>query len=200
MSQVAQRALRSALLFVALLLLNAGCAPAPPTATPTAVIVPTLPPTWTPSPPPTAPPPTATRTPSPRPSSTPTLTVDELCAGFALLYEVPAGAQFSANGVIPLAFTLEAVDAVVRFVAVQRVTGANQGVQFPGGQTVLFELPARLLPGPGQYDWTLGVARPGDDTLLCAYAGAFVIALPTATPTALPAPRRPTARSRPAAE
>ncbi len=199
MNQLAQRALCGVILSAACLLLNAGCAPAPPTATPTAVIAPTLPATWTPSPLPTALPPTATRTPPPIPSSTPTLTVDELCAGFAPLYEIPAGAQFSADGVIPLAFTLEAADAVVRFAAVQRATGANQGVQFPGGQTVLFELPARLLPGPGQYDWTLGVARPGDDTLLCARAGAFVI-VPPPSPTALPAPRRPTARPRPAAE
>lgn len=197
-NQFAQRALRCAI-FLTALLLSAGCAPAPPTATPTAVVAPTLPPTWTPTPPPTAAPPTAARTPPPTAAPTATRIADELCAGFAPLYEIPAGAQFSGDGVIPLAFTLEAADAVVRFTAVQRASGANQGVQFPGGQTVLFELPVRLLPGPGEYDWTLGVARLGDDALLCARAGAFVVVPPPA-PTAALLPPSATARPRPAAE
>jgi hypothetical protein len=67
---------------------------------------------------------------------------------------------------------------VIRFIAVQRETGANQGVQLPGGQTALFELPVSALPGPGWYDWTLGVALAGDETdaaLLCARTGTFEV-------------------------
>lgn len=174
-----------------------------PAVTPTPLRAPTLPPTWTPTPSATPAPPTATPTPSPVPTLTATLSAAELCAGFTLLYTIPEGARFAADGVIPLAVTLAAAGPVVRFIAVQRATGANQGVQLPGGQTALFELPVSALPGPGWYDWTLGVARADDapaDALLCARTGAFeVAAQPAPVPDWL-IPRRPTATPRPAAE
>lgn len=171
--------LTAALAAAALALAACGAA-SPPAATPTPVIAATLPPTWTPAPSATAAP-TLTRTPAP----TATLSAAELCAGFTLLYELPAGARFAADGVIPIAVALEAAGPVVRFSAVQRGTGANQGVQFPGGQTALFELPVSALPGPGWYDWTLGVALTADaaaDALLCARAGAFEVAAPPPAP------------------
>jgi hypothetical protein len=182
------------------LALAACAAPNVSIVTPTAIVAPTLPPTWTPSPSATAAPPSATPTLPPTAAPTATLTADELCAGFTLLYEIPAGARFAADGVIPIAVTLEAAGPVVRFIAVQRGSGANQGVQLPGGQTAMLELPVSALPGPGWYDWTLGVAVTDDDTLLCARSGAFEVA---ARPTPLTdwlVPRRPTATPRPAAE
>lgn len=176
--------LTAALAAAALALAACGAA-SPPAATPTPVIAATLPPTWTPAPSATAAPPTAAPTLTRPPAPTATLSAAELCAGFTLLYELPAGARFAADGVIPIAVALEAAGPVVRFSAVQRGTGANQGVQFPGGQTALFELPVSALPGPGWYDWTLGVARTADaaaDALLCARAGAFEVAAPPPAP------------------
>lgn len=172
-----------------------------PAATPTPVTAPTLPPAWTPAPSATAAPPTAAPTLTRTPAPTATLSAAELCAGFTLLYELPEGALFAADGVIPIAVALDAAGPVVRFSAVQRETGANQGVQLPGGQTALFELPVSALPGPGWYDWTLGVALTGDaaaGALLCARTGAFEVAAPATPVTDWLVPRRASATPPPA--
>ena len=71
----------------------------------------------------------------------------------------------------------DAPEVVIRFVATHRSTGENQGAQFPGGQTIIAELPVKLLPHPGLYNWTLNIHSEnyGD---LCEHKGTFVVLRP----------------------
>ncbi len=140
----------------------------------------TLPPTWTPTFTPTPAPPTATLTPPPSPTPAPTLTAAEICDSLTLLYEIPPRHVYRWEQVIPFAFTIEADDVVVRFVATHHATEENQGLQLEGGQSYLFEFQVSLLPRPGLYDWSLVVHSPhyGD---LCAREGLF-FALQLGTP------------------
>jgi hypothetical protein len=65
-------------------------------------------------------------------------------------------------------------EVVVRFLAVHRRTGENRGIQIPGGQFVLAEMPVTLLPLPGLYDWTVSVHHDelGD---FCQQGGYFFV-------------------------
>jgi hypothetical protein len=71
----------------------------------------------------------------------------------------------------------DAPDVTIRFVAIHRRTGENQGVQFTGGQTILAELPVSILPYPGLYDWKLSIHSEiyGD---LCEHEGTFEVLSP----------------------
>lgn len=135
----------------------------------------TLPPTWTPS---FTPLPSATFTLTPTPSLTPTLTAADICDGFKVLYELSPGEQFAWEGGIPILAGTEADDVVIRFNAVHQQTGESKLVEIPGGNMVVAELPANLLPQPGLYDWTLSVYSEtyGD---LCARSGTFIVLSPS---------------------
>ncbi len=71
----------------------------------------------------------------------------------------------------------DAPEVVIRFVATHRATGENQGAQFPGGQTIIAELPVNLLPHAGLYNWELSIYSEtyGD---LCPREGTFVVLRP----------------------
>lgn len=71
----------------------------------------------------------------------------------------------------------DAPEVVIRFLATHRSTKKNQGAQFPGGQTIIAELPVSLLPYPGLYDWKLSIYSEvyGD---LCEREGTFVVLRP----------------------
>jgi len=145
----------------------------------------TLPPTWTPTFTPTSLPPTLTPTITPTPSPIPTSSAESICAGFKLLDEFDSGKPFPWDGAIAFYMSSDAPEVVIRFVAIHRSTGENQGAQFPGGQTIIAELPINLLPHPGLYDWTLSVYSEtfGD---LCEREGTFVVLRPEATAEATP--------------
>lgn len=115
-----------------------------------------------------------TRTPQPTLTPPPTLSAGEICESFTLLYEIPPRKVFYRDRVIPFAFTIEAPEVVVRFLAVHRRTGENQGIELAGGQSYLFEFPVSLLPVAGFYDWSLTIHSPtyGD---LCVHEGTFTV-------------------------
>jgi hypothetical protein len=137
----------------------------------------TLPPTWTPTFTPTPLPPTLTPTITLTPSPIPTASAEDICDGFKLLYDFDTGRPFHWNGAIGFYMSSNAPDVVIRFDAVHRSTGENKAVEFPGGQSILAELPIKLLPHPGLYDWTLNVHSEtyGD---LCERKGTFVVLRP----------------------
>jgi hypothetical protein len=175
--------------YLAILCLIAACSPqlspTPEISTPfptnAAPLVPqTLPPTWTPTFTPTPLPPTVTPTITPTPSPIPTASAEDICAGFKLLHDFDTGKPYPWNGAITFYMTSTAPEVVIRFVAIHRSTGENQGAQFPGGQTIIAELPASLLPHPGLYDWKLSIhsEKYGD---LCKQEGTFVVLRPEAT-------------------
>lgn len=179
-----------ALLLVVLLAACSSGPPPTPTVTATPLIRSTLPPTWTPTVTPSPAPPSATPTTTATLTPVPTLSADDICGGFTLLYEIPAGARYDWDKIIPLMFSIEAADVTVRFLAVHRATGENQGAEIAGGQTFIFEFPVALLPRPGVYDWTLGVYSPtyGD---ICVRSGTLTAVQPwlgaAASPTMAPA-------------
>lgn len=169
----------AALFFLCLALALTACAtPAPPTATdtPTPITRATLPPPWTPTFTPSPAPPTATDTPTQPP---PTLAAADICDGFEVTQRFSDGARFAHDADIPLFFGVAAVDVTVRFVATQRYTGENLGIEVPGGQMFGMNLAVARLPGHGLYDWRVSVFSPvyGD---ICARAGYFFAAPPAA--------------------
>jgi hypothetical protein len=105
------------------------------------------------------------------------LSADAICDGFKVLYEMSPGERFAWEGGIPIMAGTEANDVVVRFNAVHRDSGESRLVELPGGQIVVAELPANLLPHVGVYDWILNVysERYGD---LCTRTGTFVVLSP----------------------
>ena len=177
-----------ALLLVILLAACSSGPPPTPTITATPLVRSTLPPTWTPTASPSPAPPSATPTATHTLTPQPTLSPDEICAGFEVLYEIPPGARYDWDKIIPLLFTLESPDVTARFLAVHRATGENQGLEIPGGQSFVFEFPVNWLPRPGVYDWTLGVHSPayGD---ICTRSGTLTAVQPWlgAAPSATPA-------------
>lgn len=75
---------------------------------------------------------------------------------------------------IPILTNTGAVDTPVRFLAVHRLSGENQGVDIPGGTLLGIQFPVRYLPRAGLYDWSLSVQSPlyGE---LCKQNGSFVV-------------------------
>jgi hypothetical protein len=135
----------------------------------------TFPPTWTPTDTGTPYPPTETNTPAPTLPPTATIgpeQIEEICDNFTFTREFDDGENFGWDKVIGFIVETQRTDVVVRFLAVHRATGDNQGVQLPGGQLVLVELPVNLLPSPGIYDWTISVHHnlAGD---FCTQSGYF---------------------------
>ena len=165
----------------AFFLLAACSSPAPvatrtPAAFPTLAGTPlpaTLPPTWTPTFTPSPLPPSATPTPTRVPSATPTRSAADWCEQFRLLYEIPPLQVFRTDAIIPFVADIPA-GATMRFLAVHRRTGENQGVELLGGQSYLFEFPVNLLPRVGLYDWTLALITP-DAAELCPRSGRFIV-------------------------
>jgi hypothetical protein len=97
-----------------------------------------------------------------------------LCETFQFNYAFDRGETFEHGEKIAFSVEVQRPDVVVRFLAVHRLTGENQGIQIPGGQVVLAEMPVSLLPLPGLYDWTVSVhhAELGD---FCVQGGYFVV-------------------------
>jgi hypothetical protein len=156
--------------------------PAPPTATPTPIIRATLPPTWTPTPTPGI---TPTDRPTITPTAAPTLTRADVCDRFSVTRTFEDGTRFVHNAEIPLFFGVESFEVTVRFVATQRYTGENLGIEVPGGEMFGMSLAAARLPGHGLYDWRLSVVSPVDGEL-CARTGYFFVLPPPATEEATP--------------
>jgi hypothetical protein len=137
----------------------------------------TFPPTWTPTFTPSPPPPSPTSTPAPTLSPTPTLGaehIERICETFRFEYGFDSGETFEQDEMIAFAVETQHWQVVVRFLAVHRLTGENQGLQMPGGQHVLAEMPVSLLPRPGLYDWTISVHHDalGD---FCTQSGYFFV-------------------------
>ncbi len=150
--------------------------PPSPTSFPTRIPV-TFPPTWTPTFTATAPPPSATNTPPPTLSPMPTLGpehIERICETFRFDYAFDRGETFEQDDKIAFAVETQRWEVVIRFLAVHRLTGENQGLQMPGGQHVLVEMPVSLLPRPGLYDWTISIhhERLGD---FCTQEGYFFV-------------------------
>jgi hypothetical protein len=176
-------------------LLLAGCmgthsaTPAPPPVTATALIRSTLPPTWTPtvtfSPVPPTPIPTATGTPTPAP----TRTSASICAGFVLetnLREHPLPI-YRPDSFIRLLITSDAAETVIRLVFTHQPSAGGEGLEFPGGQSYVYEIAASSFTQPGRYDWVVEVRRLGEEAVLCAESGEMVI-LRGVVPTAAVSP------------
>lgn len=163
---------------IAVMCTLAACAPAVPgTPTPTAtpVILPTLPPTWTPTPSftPAPPLPTATRTRTP--TRTPTLDAATLCESFYVDTNLDQRRIFARDMRLTLFAQSPAPDVTIRFLAVHHLTGANKGVDMPGGGMTGFQLPVRQLPGTGRYDWTISLVSAGHGEI-CERGGWFLVA------------------------
>lgn len=148
----------------------------------------TLPPTWTETPTPL---PTATFTPTP---VTPTATLtavpslDELCDTFSVSPGFADGRTFQWSDTITMLFgtTLTAVGdpgagipvpLTVRWLATERESGENLGLELAGGEIFAMELPISRLPRPGTYDWTVGVYGTGFDAQ-CIHEGTFTVSAP----------------------
>ncbi|MBI5670599.1 MAG: hypothetical protein HZC41_21610 [Chloroflexi bacterium] len=156
----------------------AACAPAQlPTPTPSAtpIVLPTLPPTWTPTPSFTPVSPLPTFTPTPTPTLAPTLAAASLCESFYTDTNLNRRRIFARDMHITLLAQSPAPDVTIRFMAVHHVTGANKGVDMPGGGMTGFQLPVRQLPGTGRYDWTIRIVSPvyGE---ICEREGWFLVA------------------------
>jgi hypothetical protein len=150
--------------------------PATETPFPTRIPV-TFPPTWTPTDTATPLPPSPTNTPTPTLEPTATLgpeQIETICDNFQFIYEFDPGEMFEPGEKIAFVVETQRWEVVVRFLAVHRLTGENQGVQMPGGQFVLVEMPVTLLPHPGLYDWTVSVHHDelGD---FCTQGGYFFV-------------------------
>jgi hypothetical protein len=100
--------------------------------------------------------------------------VARICETFRFDYSFDRGETFEPDDKIAFAVETQRWEVVIRFLAVHRVTGENQGLQMPGGQHVLVEMPASLLPRPGLYDWTMSIhhERLGD---FCTQEGYFFV-------------------------
>jgi hypothetical protein len=166
----------------------------------------TLPPTWTPT---ATPSPTQTptlseaRTPTPvtptlSESQTPAPAPDaaELCDSFVVNAPIPYGYPFAWDATIRLILgtPLTAVreggrldSLVVRFLAMNPLSGKNQGVQIPAGQVIMLEFPVNQLPAPGVYVWTVSIHG---DTIgdRCVHRGLFFAVPPDAAATPAAAP------------
>jgi hypothetical protein len=152
----------------------------------------TLPPTWTPSA-------TATQTLTPTitrtPTSVPTRSVEEICAGFTLLYDFSGRSSYDWGDYIPIFATLEDADSALYFKATHRPGGEGTGFELPtGGQAVGVEFQIRALPEPGRYDWELGVRSPAHGDI-CKITGRFVALRPTPTPAITDTPEATTEAS-----
>ena len=139
----------------------------------------TLPSTWTPTFTPTPLPPSPTQAPTLTPTLTPTLSSEAICDQFKLLYEISDLQVFRQDKVIPFALDIPVPDVKVRFLAVHRVSGQNQGVELAGGQSYLFEFNVDLLPTTGLYDWTLEVISPTYGEI-CQHEGTLIVLPPLA--------------------
>jgi hypothetical protein len=152
--------------------------------TPTSDARPTLPATWTPTFTATAAPPTATMTPTPTPTITPTLSEGDICERFSvttnLIGAAPSLKFLGGRDQITLYTTAAAPDATIYFQAVHHWTGESRQASLPGGQANILTLPVRILPGTGQYDWTLAV-RTADGDEICGRTGSFVATRPEST-------------------
>jgi hypothetical protein len=186
--------------FFALILLAACTSaitptPAPPTQTlaPTSrfsthvgpVVRETLPPTWTqtPTPLPTF---TATATPvTPTATATPAPSLADLCSSFTLEHAIANGQVFRWTDTLTMvigtplrAITDPESEALipltVRFLARNPLDGENLGVQLPGGQVAIMELPIYQLPEPGFYLWNAAVHGEGIGEQ-CAQGGWFAV-------------------------
>ncbi|MFN8449861.1 MAG: hypothetical protein U0521_15070 [Anaerolineae bacterium] len=72
------------------------------------------------------------------------------------------------------------VALTVRWLATERTSGENLGVELDGGQMFAMELPISRLPRSGTYDWTVAIYGAGIDAQ-CTHEGSFVVEPPPAT-------------------
>jgi hypothetical protein len=100
--------------------------------------------------------------------------LERICETFGFEYAFDPGETFDPDNKIAFAVDTQRWDVVVRFLAVHRLTGENQGLQVQGGQHVLVEMPVSLLPHPGLYDWTISIHHDllGD---FCTQDGYFFV-------------------------
>jgi hypothetical protein len=159
--------------------------PAPPTPTATAIIRSTLPPTWTPtvtfSPMPPTPIPSLTYTPTPAP----TRSSASICAGFVLDTNLKANRLplYNPQMFIRLLITSDAPETTIRLLFTDQASESGEGLEFPGGQSYVYEIAASSFTQYGRYNWAVEVRRTGEETVLCAESGEMVILRGAATPT-----------------
>jgi hypothetical protein len=174
-----------------LALLLAACSAGPlsvPTPTPgrlpTVIGAPirnTLPPTWTPT---YTPSPTNTPTPSITPSPTTTPSSEDICEALEIAIDLEMREIIAWESGFQIAYVNPWPTMPLQFLAVNRRTGENLGVQLPPGQVGLF-FSMNALPGPGIYDWALSLVSEEYGSL-CTREGIFTARPPE--PTATPDP------------
>jgi hypothetical protein len=141
---------------------------------------PTLPPSWTPQPTATPIPPRPTFTPTLSPTPLPTLTVQQICSGFVIIFAPSEASEFVYDGTT--SFSWHGVpEGVVLSLAVYRHDNGKEAfrVNLPIAGDSLLSLPMSRLPIAGVYDWKIWLQHPlyGD---ICAHSGSFARKSPPA--------------------
>lgn len=148
---------------------------------------PTLPPTWTPTFTPTA---TETFTPTVTPSPTQTLSPAEFCEAEFFTVIPASGTSLPFTGSFRAIVGSDAPDVFLIFRLTHRLGGERAEEQYPRPRLVNFEVPIRVLPRPGLYDWQFQLTD-ADGNVLCEEGGHFFAGreewvTPTVTPTEAP--------------
>ncbi|MBZ0284076.1 MAG: hypothetical protein K8L97_25270 [Anaerolineae bacterium] len=138
----------------------------------------TLPPTWTPTDTPSPEPPTATPTKTVTPSLTPTLSAETICAAFEPIHNLALTSgrlrYFGWDNVVTIFASTPATEAKIQLTFQPVRAGEGFGVELPGGEQVVIQIPLKRLGKPGQYDWTLRVQSESYGEL-CTQSGTFVL-------------------------
>ena len=148
---------------------------------------PTLPPSWTPTFTPTA---TETFTPTMTPSPTHTLSPAEFCEAQFFTVIPGSGTSVPFTGAFKALVGSDAANTTLIFRLTHRLGGEQAVEEYPRPRLVNFEVPIRVLPRPGLYDWQFQLVD-ADGNVLCEESGYFFAGreewvTPTATPTEAP--------------
>jgi hypothetical protein len=173
----AQPALASLLILFIGMMIVAACTnnrPAataiPPTASPT-LGEQTLPPTWTPTGTFT---PAPTRTPSLTPTIPPTLSLADLCANFKLLAAPENNVKVEYNAAVVFAWKgvpTGGIPAVLNITLHHSKAGVRADIPQPGDGLV--QIPMRVLPQEGIYEWEIWLQHPVFGKI-CSHSGSFL--------------------------
>lgn len=144
---------------------------------------PTLPPTWTPTFTPTA---TLTPTNTATPTPSPTLDPATFCETGFLTETLEEGASITYNGKFAAFVGSDAPDTQIVISVLHRLSGEGRVVTLPQPGYAGFELPVRLLPRHGLYDWRIALVSL-DERVICEVTGyIFVGREEWLTPTEIP--------------
>lgn len=176
---------RCLLLLTIGLLAGCGGGNAAPTATTVAQVstpIPaapraTLPPTWTPTDTATPEPPTATATATPSPTITPTISAEAICDAFEPIHNLTLTSgrlrYFGWDAVVTIFASTPATEAAIELRFEPLREGEGFGVELPGGEQVVIQMPLKRLQKPGQYKWKLSVQSENYGEL-CTQSGTFI--------------------------